>query len=172
MTARGDGLFPILTPAEIYRQLTEGPGTTSLSWEQQATARERSEENDRAELIRSLTNTINAGWQGEASAGAYGAAMPLAERAFENAAKLDRSQELLSRQIESFHTARNSVVPVGDPPEMSIDEKFPFDVDYEKAVREHQASVQNNIVAFRVYDDASHYNETHLPQEYSDDIRD
>jgi hypothetical protein len=171
MTARDDGFFSFLTPAEIYHQLTEGPGSTSMVWEQQKTAQERSEENERAAMIRSLANTITSGWQGTASAGAYGAAMPLAERAFENAAKLDNAQDLLSRQIDSFHTAKNSVVPVGDPPEMSIDEKFPFDVDHEKAVKEYQDSVQNNIAAFRAYDGASHYNETNLPQEYSNDIR-
>jgi hypothetical protein len=157
---------PFLTPAEIYRQLTEGPGTESLACEQRETDRERLAENDRAELISSLANTTKAGWQGEASAAAYGAAMPLADRAFESSAKLDRSQDLLARQIDSFHTAKNSVVPVGDPPELSVDEKFPFDVDYEKAVREYQGSLRNNIVAFRAYDDASLYNETHLPREY------
>jgi hypothetical protein len=160
---------PFLTPAEIYRQLTEGPGTESLAYEQRETDRERLEENDRAELARSLADTIRSGWQGAAAAAAYGAAMPLVEWAFENSAKLDRSQDLLARQIDSFHTARNSVVPVGDPPELLIDEKFPFEVDYEKAVRDYQDSVRNNIVAFRAYDDASHYNETHLPQKYGDD---
>lgn len=159
---------PFLTPAEIYRQLTEGPGTESLAYGQRETDRERLEEHDRAELARSLADTIRSGWQGATGAAAYGAALPLAERAFENSAKLDRTQDLLARQIDSFHTAKNSVVPVGDPPELSIDEKFPFDVDYEKAVREYQGSARNNIVAFRAYDDASHYNETHLPRDYSE----
>lgn len=169
MNARGGGFFPFLTPAEIYRQLTEGPGSESLYWEHRQTLDERSMESERAELIRSLASTIRTGWQGEAGAGACGAAMRLAERAFENSAKLCHSQELLSRQIDAFHTARNSVVPVGDPPGFSVDEKLPFDADHEKAVTEYQDSVRDNIAAFRVYDGASHYNETNMPQEYGND---
>jgi hypothetical protein len=92
--------------------------------------------------------------------------MPLAERMQENSAKLDRSQDLLSRQIESFNTARDSVRPVGDVPAPSIDEKFPFDVDHDKAVQEYQDSAQHNLAVYRVYDDASYHNETNLPREY------
>lgn len=156
-----------MTPAEIYRQLTEGPGTGRLLIEQQDTYAESTAEGERAELIRSLANTIRTGWQGDASGGAYGAAMPLAEKALENADKLDHSQDLLSRQIDSFNTAVNSVHPVSDTPDNPIDEKFPFDVDYDKAVKDYQNSAQHNIAVFREYDGASHYNETNIPQEYS-----
>jgi hypothetical protein len=166
MTARGDGFFPFLSPAEIYRQLTEGPGAQSLDREQQQAYREHLAEEERAAMIRSLADAIQAGWQGQASAGAYGAAMPLAERALEKSAKLDHAQDLLARQSDSFRTAVNTVVPVGDPPQISIDEKFPFDVDHEKEIKEYRDSVHNNIVAFRAYDGASLYHETNLPQEY------
>jgi hypothetical protein len=161
----GDRIF--MTPAEIYRQLTQGPGTRRLIVEQQETHTESTAEGERAELIRSLANTIRAGWQGDASGGAYGAAMPLAEKALENADKLNHSQDLLSRQIDSFNTAANSVHPVSDTPDNLIDEKFPFDVDYDKAVKDYQNSAQHNIAVFREYDGASHYNETNIPQEYS-----
>lgn len=169
MSTFGDRIF--MTPAEIYRQLTEGPGTGRLGLEQQQTYTESTAEGERAELIKSLANAIRAGWQGDASEGAYGAAMPLAERAFENADKLDHSQDLLSRQIDSFATAANSVRPVSDAPDSPIDEKFPFDVDYDKAVKDYQDSAQHNIAVFREYDGASHYNETNIPQEYGNSSR-
>jgi hypothetical protein len=165
-----DGLF--LTPAQIYEKLTSGPGSAPLADEQRSTLEEQGHESDRAELIRSLASTVKSGWQGAASEGAYGAAMPLAERALENSVKLMKSQDLLSRQMGSFERARNSVVPVSDPPEMSVDEAFPFDVDHDKAVREHQDAAQNNIAVYREYDGASYYNETNLPQEYSGGIQD
>lgn len=167
MTGHGDSFFPFLTPAEIYRQLTEGDGPQSLFHEQQVTSDERTAEEERASLVRSLARAIESGWQGQAGSGAYGAAMPLAERMLENADKLDRSQDLLSRQIDSFTTAFHSVRPVGEPPELSLDEKFPFDVDHDKAVREYQDAAQNNLAVFRAYDGASHYNETNIPQEYN-----
>jgi hypothetical protein len=162
----GGRFFPYLTPAEIYRQLTGGNGAEALWYEQTETTREQSAELDRAELIRSLANTIKTGWQGEAGAGAYGAAMPLAERVLENADNLDHAQDLLGRQAESFQTAYHSVRPIPDRPEMPVDEKFPFDVDYDKQVRQYQDDAHNNIVVFQAYDGASHYNETHMPQEY------
>jgi hypothetical protein len=165
----GDRIF--MSPQEIYRQLTDGPGTHALRREQGETYDERTNEDERAELIRSLANTIRTGWQGDASEGAYGAATPLAERALENADKLDHSQDLLSRQIDSFNTAANSVRPVSDVPDNPIDEKFPFDVDYDKAVKNYQDSAQHNIAVFREYDGASHYNETNIPQEYSNSAR-
>lgn len=155
-----------LTPAQIYRQLTEGAGAATLREEQAQTLEERSREQDRAALVRSLANLVQTGWQGEAGAGAHGAAMSLAERMSENAEKLDRSQDLLSRQIDSFHTAFHSVRPVGNPPEPSLAEKFPFDVDHDRAVREYQDAAQNNIVVFRAYDDASRHNETDMPRSF------
>ncbi|WP_133903966.1 hypothetical protein [Actinophytocola oryzae] len=155
-----------MTPAEIYRQLTEGEGTWSLRNEHDETGGEQSKEAERADLIRSLANTIRTGWHGEASAGAYGAAMPLAERALENADKLGHAQDLLYRQIDSFNRAVNSVRPISDPPQPSLDEKFPFDVDHDEAVARYQDDAQNNLAVFRAYDGASHYNETNLPQEY------
>jgi hypothetical protein len=162
----------LLTPKEIYEQLTRGKGADSLIAEQSQTDDERRLEGERAEMIRLLANAVKSGWQGEASDGAYGAAMPLAERAVENSTKLMKAQDLLSRQIGSFHRAVNSVVPVSDPPEMSVDEAFPFDVDHDKAVREYQDAAQNNIAVYRDYDGASNYNETNLPQEYRGYSRD
>lgn len=163
----GGSVFPFLTPAEIYRQLTEGAGAAKLREEQAHALAERSQEQDRAALVRSLANLVQTGWQGEAGAGAHGAAMSLAERMSENAEKLDRSQDLLSRQIDSFDTAFHSVRPLGDPPELSLAEKFPFDVDHDRAVKEYQDAAQNNIVVFRAYDDASHHNETNIPQVFN-----
>jgi hypothetical protein len=156
-----------MTPAEIYRQLTEGVGAKSMMNDQHDTLAEHAAETERAELVRSLAETIRSGWQGEASSGAYGAAMPLAESMLNNCAKLNDSQDLLLRQVGSFYTAFNSVRPVSEPPESSIDEKFPFDEDYEKSVTEYQDSAHHNIAVYREYDGASYYNETHFPQEYN-----
>ncbi len=161
-----DTAFWSLTPSEIYQKLTGGPGARGLAKAQGETERERAKEEARAALIRSLALTIRSGWQGEASAGAYGSAMPLAERMLENSAKLDHSQDLLGRQIESFNAAVNSVRPVSDPPENSMFEPFPFEVDHDKAVRDYQSDAQHNLAIYRAYDDASHYNETNMPQEF------
>lgn len=171
MTTLGEVLFPVLTPAEIYRQLTEGSGPLHINRARMDVQREWSEEEDRANLVASLADLIHTGWQGSASAGAYGAAIPLKERMLENAAKLDRSQDLLSRQIDSFNTAANSVRPVSGPPENSLDDMFPFDTDYDKVVTDYQSDAQHNMVVYREYDGASQYNETNMPQEFDTSAR-
>jgi hypothetical protein len=168
VTGHWDSVF--LTPQEIYEGLTGGAGYRPLNQEQRVTLTEQEYEGERAELIYTLAKVISSGWQGDAADGAYGAAKPLADRAAENSVKLFKSQDLLGRQVGSFERARNSVVPVSDPPEMSVDEAFPFDVDHDKAVREHQDAAHNNIAVYREYDGASYYNEINLPQEYSGDI--
>jgi hypothetical protein len=161
----GSGFF--ITPHQIYEFITGGPGTRSLGLVEDVVMSEWQAERDRADRIHRVANTLRGGWQGEAGAGAYGAAMPLTEGAVQGVIHLQRSHDLLVRQSESFHRAVNDVRPVpAEPPAGSLDESFPFDVDYDKELTSYQADVQHNIDVFRSYDGASQYNETHMPQEY------
>jgi hypothetical protein len=164
MTAADDGHF--LTPGQIYEQITGGDGGGTLSEEQKMTSHEQEREQARADMVLSLAKAIREGWQGEASSGAYGTAMPLAERMIGNALSLKRAQDLLERQSESFQNVYHRVRPISDPPKGSVDEKFPFDVDHEIAVKKYRDDAQNNLYVYGVYDEASHYNETNMPQEY------
>jgi hypothetical protein len=165
MTDDEPGFF--MTAQEIYERITRGPGVRSVGFAQDATFDEWRSESDRAERIRGVANTIRSGWQGEASGAAYGAAMPLAESSLEGAAYLQNSHDLLTAQSESFHRVNGDVRPVPPkPPENSIDDKFPFDVDTDKEVTGYQSDVQHNFAVFGEYDNASQYNETNMPQEY------
>jgi hypothetical protein len=165
VTDEDPGFF--MTAQEIYERITQGPGARSVGFAQDATFDEWRSESDRAERIRGVANTIRSGWQGDASGAAYGAAMPLAESALEGAAYLQNSHDLLTAQSESFHRVHGDVRPVPPkPPENSIDDKFPFDVDTDKEVTGYQSDVQHNFAVFGEYDNASQYNETNMPQEY------
>jgi hypothetical protein len=159
-----DGGF--LSPRDIYEQITGGKGKQSLLNECNETSVEQMSEQERADMVLSLAKAIREGWQGEASAGAYGTAMPLAERMIGNALDLKRAKDLLEQQYESFQTVYHRVRPISDPPKGSVDEKFPFDVDHEIAVKKYRDDAQNNLYVFGVYDEASHYNEINMPQEY------
>ncbi|MFC4854985.1 hypothetical protein [Actinophytocola glycyrrhizae] len=156
-----------VTAGDIHRWLTEGPGADSLDLAQDATRHEMERENQRADQIVSLSNSIQAGWQGEAGGRAYSAASPLAEHALKGADQLRMSQDLLSRQSGSFTDAANRVEPVPEnPPENPLDDAFPFDNDIDKETRDYQSAAQNNFAVFREYDGASSYNETNMPSEY------
>lgn len=164
MTTEDGDLF--MSPAEIYEKITGGDGLGSIQREQTNATRELEREQDRADQVMSLAKAIREGWQGEAASAAYGVAMPLAEQMIGNAIKLKYAGDLLARQSESFQTAYHSVRPISDPPEGSVDEKFPFDVDHEIAVKKYRDDAQNNLYVYGVYDEASRYNETNMPQEY------
>lgn len=145
-----EGFF--LTPEEIYEQITGGAGERSLHREQEATTRELANERRRAELARSLA--VDEGQQA------------LADRAAGSADNLNRAQELLTRQRDAFRTAYEGVRPVSGPPKGSLDEKFPFDVDHEMAIRNYQDDARHNIEIYRAYDEASHDHETAMPRGY------
>ncbi|HEV7652129.1 MAG TPA: hypothetical protein VGP26_28585 [Actinophytocola sp.] len=158
-----------LSAHEIYEQLTGGPGTPYLTGAQDATKSEWAREDQRSTMIRKLGEKIRTGWQGAASDAAFGASLPLAQAAIEGTDKLDTAQDLLGRQTGSFHDAANSVRPVATrPPENNVvNEMIPFDTDLDQEIRAYQADAQHNIDVFHGYDNASQYNETNMPQEYS-----
>ena len=165
MNVFNGGLF--MTPEEIYRAITEGPGARTLGFAVDATRAEGERESERSNRILSLADKIRGGWQGEASAGAFGAALPLAMTAETGSAQLLHSQDLLDRQSGSFHKVLNEVRPVTSAPENPpLDDAFPFDTDHDREVTGYQSDAQHNMAVFGVYDDASRYNETNMPQEY------
>lgn len=157
-----------MSPHQIYEYLTNGPGTGMLDEAQAATRILWAKEEERADLIRKQAELIRNGWQGAASDGAFGAAQPLAASALSGADQLSLAEDLLDRQSGSFHRAANSVRPVPpEPPRMDmLDTMAPF-VDFEKEVKAYQADAQHNIEVFRGYDNASEYNQTNIPAQYS-----
>jgi hypothetical protein len=158
--------FEAPTPADIYRQLTEGPGTASLSSSQDIAKNEQVVEEQRAGQILALGDLIKTGWQGNAGDGAYGATVPLALVAELSAEKLAVSDNLISRQIDSFSYAMNNVRPVTPLPQNPLNDMIPFETDYDREVKAYQADAQHNIAIYGEYDNASQYNETNLPQEF------
>jgi hypothetical protein len=157
-----------LSPQQIYEQLTSGPGSLTLDNAQLKTQSEWGMEDDRARQIRKLGENIRRGWQGEASDAAFGAAQPLAEAALRGADNLNSAQDLLSRQSGSFHRAFNDVRPVpAQPPANPLGDMIPFETDIDREVKAYQADAQHNVQVFEGYDNASLYNETNMPKEYS-----
>jgi hypothetical protein len=161
-------MFGFLTPQEIYEQLTGGPGSTRLDDAREKTRSEWGQQEDRAHQITRLGEKIRIGWQGQASDAAFGAALPLAQVALQGADQLDTAQDLLSRQSGSFHRAANEVRPMPpQPPDNPLADMIPFETDLDREVKAYQADAQHNMQVFEGYDNASSYNETNMPKEYS-----
>lgn len=157
-----------MSPHDIYVQLTTGPGSGKLDAAQQALNAIWKDEEERATRTRLQGVLIQSAWQGPASDAAYGAAEPLAKLSLSNADLLNQAQDLADRQSGSFNRAKNDVRPVGEqPPEPNLLDTMAHLNDYEKQVTDYQSAAQHNIDVFRGYDDASSYNETRMPTEYS-----
>jgi hypothetical protein len=157
-----------MSPHEIYEYLTNGPGTRLLDDAQAAARAEWTKEDGRAELIRKQAELIRGGWQGSAADGAFGAAQPLAKSALDGTDRLSSAEDLLDRQSGSFHRAANSVRPVPQaPPKLDMLDAMVALSDYEKDVKSYQADAQHNIEVFRGYDNASEYNQTNIPKQYT-----
>jgi hypothetical protein len=157
-----------LSPQEIYEKLTGGPGPATLQAAGDRTRQEWQNEEDRAQLIRRLGEHIRQGWHGESGDAAFGAARPLAEAAIQGADKLGTAHDLLNRQGGSFHRAHNDVRPVPPrPPDNPIADMIPFETDLDREIKAYQADAQHNMRVFEGYDNASLYNETNMPKEYS-----
>jgi hypothetical protein len=160
--------FGVLTPHEIYRQIVDGPGDRSLDAARTAVDEERGRESDRARMIRLLAEKIRGGWQGEASATAFGAAMPLARYAIDGSDQLKVAHDLMSRQSDAFHETARRMSPVPEkPPESNIvNDLIPFETDLDREIRDYQTNAQNNIRVFHEYVSASSFTEAHLPSNY------
>ncbi len=158
-----------LSAHEIYVGLTRGWGPGSLEGAYRTANLEAELEADRANRIRALANKIEAGWQGQAGAAAFGAAQPLAEVTMIGASNLEVTHQLLRRQVYSFDSARANVVPVPEkPPETGfLDDISPWQTDTEDELLRHQAESEHNIRIYSQYENESWSNETALPTDYS-----
>ncbi|CRK60570.1 Glycine-rich cell wall structural protein 1 precursor [Alloactinosynnema sp. L-07] len=158
-----------LSAHQIYIALKEGPGTHSLESAYGVADTEATLEAERAKLVQRLAEKIEAGWEGQAGAAAFGAAKPLADVSIVGATNLEKTHILLQQQADGFNRASSQVHPVAEnPPETNwIDDWSPWDTDTEDEVKRHQEKSEHNIRVYRQYDDQSMSNEQELPMDYS-----
>ncbi|HEX5406755.1 MAG TPA: hypothetical protein VFX16_31150 [Pseudonocardiaceae bacterium] len=122
---------------------------------------------DSAVSVQKLVDGIQSGWQGDAAEAASQGLTPLAENSLTTGQQLDTAQDLISRQVGSFHTAVSEVRPVPSEPSM-VDTigavllgQAPVPMLAQMA--QHNAVQQANVDAYQKYVSASQYNTTNLP---------
>jgi hypothetical protein len=163
------GLFP-MSAHSIYQRVHEGPGPSSMYDAREAALTLSDSQQDRADQINRLAEKISAGWQGEAGAGAAGAATPLAKYAIGGSHKLVTTGNTLDEQGTGFEHVKNTVKPVPEnaPESNFFNDLAPWETDLDKEIKQYQADSQHNIAAYDAYDGSSLDNENRLPQDFGE----
>ncbi|HYS40208.1 MAG TPA: hypothetical protein VEO01_31715 [Pseudonocardiaceae bacterium] len=122
---------------------------------------------DSAVSVQKLVDGIQAGWKGTAAEAASQGLTPLAENSLATGRQLGTAQDLISRQVGSFHTAVSEVQRVPAAPQMqnmiaaAATGQLPQPMLTQMA--QHQAIQQANVDAYSKYVAASQYNTANLP---------
>jgi hypothetical protein len=122
---------------------------------------------ERATDVQRLIDAVGQGWEGNAADQATTAMTPLAVNFVEGGDDLATLQDLIARQVESFHSAKSKVQPMPPAPQLQ-DPLIAFTSGqgldpYLNQLTGYNAAAQNNVDAMTIYHGASDYNTTNLP---------
>lgn len=157
-----------LTAPDIYANFHEQARGTDGLTSAQVTARQLSEWYwGNAVSVQRVIDGIRSGWQGDAAEAAAQGLAPLAENSYTTGHQLATAQDLLARQVGSFHTAAAEVQPVPPAPGLTdaigavMTGSSPEPILAKIAAR--HVIEQANVDAYTKYVAASQYNTTNLP---------
>jgi hypothetical protein len=158
----------MMTAGEIYANFhPQARGTGGLR-SVQTNAQQLSEwYRQNAPSLQKIIDGVQSGWQGDAAEAAAQGLAPLVENSYVIGEQLRTAQDLLSRQIGSFHTAAAEVQPVPPAPRLedaigaALTGSSPAPI-MARIAAQHVLE-QANVDAYDKYVGASQYNTTNLP---------
>jgi hypothetical protein len=157
-----------MDPEAIYRNFTsEAHGTGGLAAARDTVVELGRGAVENAESVRGMSNSIAAGWTGAAADDAGQALTPLVRDLTGFATELETTQDLIARQVDSFHATANRVTPM--PPRPVLPDVAGMVVAGENPtsmldqVHGYQAAANNNVDAMTSYQNDSAYNAENLP---------
>jgi PPE family protein len=163
-----DVLF--MSGEQIYHNFVNGRGSDPLAHAAAEVGELADDYRRQAENIIKLTGKMEQAWQGDAAGAAQRGAGPLAVAHLCAAPRADTSQDLSTRQVESFGAAKNAVRPVPPPPTQPDPWSMIFSSDplvtYAGQVSAHNAAAQHNVDVMTNYESASAFNASGQPTSY------
>ncbi|MYW94773.1 MULTISPECIES: PPE domain-containing protein [Amycolatopsis] len=161
-----------LTAAEIYEQVTGGPGAESLGAAHSVADKLSQRLADRAARVLALRDKVSSGWQGSSGEEAANACGPLAMAAADDSAHLSIARGSVNDQMSAFQTAKNSVKRVpAQQPEMTggdlINVLHGNGDTYSARLSQWHADAQHNVQVFGGYSSTSGTNSSRVPTRYS-----
>lgn len=146
---------------------THAQGTPGLAAAQKTAEQLAAKYQDRAVATQQLIDGVQAGWKGAASEAAAQGLTPLAVSSLDTHQQLTTGQDIVSRQVDSFHTAVSEVQPVPPAPTMNnVIAAAVAGQDTTPMIDQmaHSYVVQgSNVDAYAKYVSASQYNTSNIP---------
>ncbi|MGQ0838638.1 hypothetical protein [Actinokineospora sp.] len=159
-----------MSAKDIYDRVHSGPGTSSLAGAHDVALTLAANHKALAVRVEALRQRMEAAWVGDASAAAHQAAGPLVTAFDRSGAELDRAQNVLFNQSDSFDTVKRAVVPVAEAPPVTgfMDVVTPWDTDTEDAVNQYNSAAEHNFRVYTAYAGDSNANAVGMPREYGE----
>jgi hypothetical protein len=156
---------------DIYHRIRGGAGSGGLTSSADFSDQQKQLQNEINQKINDLNTKMDAAWQGDASTQAVSGARPLASATESAAWSLDQAQGAISSQVDAFHTAYNSVVPLATtPPQNNAVNQFvsAFGVQtpLDNQINQYNSGANNNIQVYNNYSSASAANAAAMPTDY------
>jgi hypothetical protein len=146
---------------------THAQGTPGLATAQQTAGQLAAKYQDRAVATQQLIDGVQVGWKGAASEAAAQGLTPLAVSSLDTNQHLTTGQDIVGRQVDSFHTAVSEVQPV--PPAPTMQNVITAAVTGQDTtpmidqMAHSYATQASNVDAYSKYVSASQYNTSNLP---------
>jgi hypothetical protein len=158
----------IFSPAELVRQVKQGPGTATLG-EAQHAAQSQAEEQAGIEAdTQAAVARLESLWTGRSSEAARAGMRPLAEVASSASAALATSQRTMNDQTVAFDTTKNSMVDIADtsPQRSLVDVLSPWETNVEEQTNARNAAIEQNQRIYQGFSQTSDSNGAVMPIDY------
>ncbi|MGQ0842037.1 hypothetical protein [Actinokineospora sp.] len=154
----------------IYRNFHDGQGGQNLMSGADIVNALAHEHDDETDAIQALAVRLEAAWQGEAAGAAQRGLLPITIALQSTSSPARTADDLVSRQAESFDSAKARVEPVPPMPSAPPGWQVVFSTGevatYQNGLRDHFTASQRNVDVMTGYEDASTYNADNMPDTF------
>lgn len=156
---------------DIYHRIRGGRGSSAFSSNGAITEEQSNLQSSLNDQITQLNQKMNQAWQGVASQQAISGAAPLASAADQASVKLATASQAMTSQVNSFHTAYNSVVPMNStPPANNIVNEMVsglgINTPLDQQISGYNAAGQHNVQVYNSYSAQSAANASEMPTSF------
>ncbi|MGI5502110.1 PPE domain-containing protein [Lentzea sp. CA-135723] len=154
--------------AQIYAQMTSGPGTASAQAGATAAVRLKTTYADLESRLKRVGETLGESWTGASADAAAAAANPIKQAMVQMQDSLQQADRSISNQIHQFTLNKGQLkdMPAAKPDTNLYDDLTPWDTDTEDKVNAYNKEEAHNRAVYREFQSASNTNRGELPKEF------